>query len=222
MAPGESGAAMRRLIRRLADARLVTTGADSVEVAHEALIREWPRLREWLDDDREGLRVIRHLSEAARAWERLGRDLGELYRGTRLSTTAEWLERVQPELSPLEREFVEASLALDEKERRDAHLRVRRLRILAAVASALFLVAAAVGALAASQWNSANVARDRAQAGRALATSAEQRARDAATEAIVARLETDIPNVSQTDSSLAFLLSAEAYRLQPGGGARRC
>jgi len=78
MAPGESGAAMRRLIRRLADARLVTTGADSVEVAHEALIREWPRLREWLDDDREGLRVIRHLSEAARAWERLGRDLGEL------------------------------------------------------------------------------------------------------------------------------------------------
>ena len=36
-----------------------------MEVAHEALIREWPTLREWLEEDREGLRVHRHLTEAA-------------------------------------------------------------------------------------------------------------------------------------------------------------
>lgn len=224
VASGEAGATMRRLIRGLADARLITTGTDSVEVAHEALIREWPRLREWLDDDRESLRVLRRLTESARAWERLGRDEGELYRGARLATTIEWLERTQPELSPIEADFVAASRALHERELQDAAGRVRRLRRLAAVASGLFLVAASVGLVAAFQWNSANAARGRAEtatgqarAQRDLAAAAEQRASHAATEAILARMETDIPNVVQTDSSLAFLLAAQAYRLQPGG-----
>jgi hypothetical protein len=108
---GATGESVRSVITRLADARLLTTSADSVEVAHEALIREWPRLREWLDDDREGLRLLRHLTESAQAWERLGRDEGELYRGARLSA-AESLERTKPELNPLEREFLDASREL--------------------------------------------------------------------------------------------------------------
>ena len=56
------------MLARLADARLITTGEHGVEVAHEALIREWPTLREWLDADREGLRLHRHLTEAAQEW----------------------------------------------------------------------------------------------------------------------------------------------------------
>ena len=59
------------LLDRLAEARLVTLGEDSVEVAHEALIREWPRLRQWLREDREGLRLHRRLTEAASEWETL-------------------------------------------------------------------------------------------------------------------------------------------------------
>ena len=55
----------RRMIQVLADARLITTSEDAVEVAHEALIREWPRLRGWLEDNREGLRLQRHLTQAA-------------------------------------------------------------------------------------------------------------------------------------------------------------
>ena len=80
---------MEALLRTLADARLVTTGEDSVEVAHEALIREWPLLRGWLEEDREGLRVHRHLTDAAQEWQRLGREEGELYRGARLAAAAE-------------------------------------------------------------------------------------------------------------------------------------
>src|SRR5438132_11781571 len=54
------------------------------QVAHEALIREWPRLREWLNQDRRALRVWRQLLRAAQEWEHLGRDAGGLYRGARL------------------------------------------------------------------------------------------------------------------------------------------
>ena len=60
----------------LADDRLVTVGDEGVEVAHEALLREWPRLRAWLDEDAEGRRVQRHLVHAAREWESAGRDPG--------------------------------------------------------------------------------------------------------------------------------------------------
>ena len=60
------------------------TREPTVEVAHEALIREWPRLRGWLDDDRDGLRILRHLGQSADAWEASGREAGELYRGGRL------------------------------------------------------------------------------------------------------------------------------------------
>ena len=62
------------VLARLVAARLVTTNADTAEVAHEALIREWPTLREWLSHDREALRVHRHLTEATQEWELLERD----------------------------------------------------------------------------------------------------------------------------------------------------
>jgi len=55
-----------RVLQTLADAHLVTTGKNEVEVAHEALIREWPTLQRWLDENREGLRIHRRLGEAAK------------------------------------------------------------------------------------------------------------------------------------------------------------
>jgi WD40 repeat protein/DNA-binding SARP family transcriptional activator len=99
------------VLKTLTDARLITTTADSAEVAHEALIREWPALRRWLTENREGLQLHRHLTEAAQAWEALGREPGELYRGARLSQAAEWAEANPNELNALEREFLEASQA---------------------------------------------------------------------------------------------------------------
>ena len=50
----------------LAGDRLITIGEGAVEVAHEALLREWPRLRAWLDEDADGRRLHRHLTDAAR------------------------------------------------------------------------------------------------------------------------------------------------------------
>ena len=63
----------------------------AVEVAHEALLREWPRLRGWLEEDAEGRRLHQHLIYAARDWEASGRDRGELYRGARLVSALDWV-----------------------------------------------------------------------------------------------------------------------------------
>ena len=78
----------------LGDARLLVFDRDpatrepTVEIAHEALLRAWPRLRGWLDEDREDLRIHRHLTGNCSAWLASGRDHGELYRGGRLETAA--------------------------------------------------------------------------------------------------------------------------------------
>ena len=79
---------LRVVLNTLAEARLITLNEDSAEVAHEALIREWQRLHEWLTQDREGLLLHRHLTESAHEWEARGHDPAELYRGARLGTGA--------------------------------------------------------------------------------------------------------------------------------------
>lgn len=207
---GPAGEQARAVITRLADARLLTTSADTVEVAHEALIREWPRLRDWLDEDREGLRLMRHVTESAQAWERSGRDPDELYRGARLSAGLEWSEHAQPDLNPLERAFLDASRDFHEREVRDAHKRARRLRILAVAATVLAVVAVVVGGLAAFQWSRANEQRNKAEV-------ATGEADAAALEATLARLETEIPVLLKSDRrSLAFILAAQAHKLVPG------
>ena len=193
---------IRALISRFADARLVTTQSDWIEVAHEALIREWPRLRSWLDDDREGYRMLSHLTQSAQAWEHLGRDPGELYRGARLAAASEWAEEHGQSLNLLEKEFVAASLKLNEDERvRDAR-RLRRLRVLAAALAGFAFLAVIGTGVAFWQWNRANDQRNTAER--------------ATLEATLARLETEIPSTLKADRSLAFLLAREAYNLQPG------
>ena len=112
--------AVEVVLKKLADARLITTYDDTVEVAHEALIREWPALQEWLEEDREGLKLHRHLTESAQEWQELNRDHGELYRGARLTQVAEWARGNDGHLNELEREFLSASqvfMANEEAER---------------------------------------------------------------------------------------------------------
>jgi hypothetical protein len=102
--PGD-GPAIEAVLKTLVDARLVTTEKETVEVAHEALIREWPLLRQWLDEDREGLRVQRQLTEDARDWLALNRDDGALYRGARLAAASEWAGAHVTHINALEVEF---------------------------------------------------------------------------------------------------------------------
>ena len=106
---GEQRAEVSAVLKTLADRRLITTDQDQVEVAHEALIREWPTLRRWLEADREALLTHRRLTEEAEEWAELDRDAGALYRGLRLGQAEEWAADHAAEMNDLEREFLEAS-----------------------------------------------------------------------------------------------------------------
>jgi WD40 repeat protein/DNA-binding SARP family transcriptional activator len=110
---------VRAVLNALADARLVTLSEETVEVAHEALIREWPTLREWLNQDREGLRLHRHLTEAAYEWELLGHDTGALYRGAHLAQAREWVALHPRALNAKESTFLNASLEHAQHEQRE-------------------------------------------------------------------------------------------------------
>jgi WD40 repeat protein len=160
------------VLKTLADARLVTTGEDTVEVAHEALIREWPLLRGWLEEDREGLRVHRHLTEAATEWERLDREPGELYRGARLATADEWQASHSEALNPLERGFLEASQELARQ--REQQRQRRRRRTIVWLAAGL-VIALLLALLAGQQWQRARAEEQKAlqQASVLLASQAE-------------------------------------------------
>ncbi|HZM22178.1 MAG TPA: hypothetical protein VFC02_10560, partial [Anaerolineales bacterium] len=116
----------RAVLNTLAEARLVTLGEDTAEVAHEALIREWPTLREWLNQDRESLRLHRHLTEAAHEWELLERDAGALYRGSHLAQAREWAILHPNSLNAGERTFLEASNELEQHEAREREAQQRR------------------------------------------------------------------------------------------------
>lgn len=113
--PGERNAT-QTVLKVLADARLITTSEDTVEVAHEALIREWPTLRNWIEDNREDLRIHRHLTETAREWAEMNREPEILYRGARLSQAQECAEKHREEMNELEWEFLEASLTWSQQE----------------------------------------------------------------------------------------------------------
>lgn len=106
-----------KVLKTLTDARLVTTEQDNAEVAHEALIREWGTLRKWLDEDRDSLRLHRHLTESAQEWERRGKETGELYRGARLKQLQEWMKEHDVQLSTSERKFLSASQKLEKRNR---------------------------------------------------------------------------------------------------------
>lgn len=156
--PGSDSQPTEHVLHALADARLVTTSGDLrtgeswVELAHEALVRNWPRLRAWLDENRAALRIQRQVMEGAREWQRLGREDDALMRGARLAEAAEWRAEHEAELNELERKFLDASVALQERER--LAIRRRRQLVFAALAAGL-LVALALGSVAAAQWHQA-------------------------------------------------------------------
>lgn len=212
LALGGDPAALERVLRTLAEQRLVTVagqlgdggareesdGESQVEVAHEALIREWPRLRAWIEADREALRTERRLMAAAAEWLELGRDADLLYRGARLAEAEEWAEAHADDFTAEMKSFFEASLEARDRAAREAEIRRRRelraaRRLAAVLASASVLVLAAAGVA----W----LQRDAAQKARKVAESRELAA----------------SSVSQlrVDPELAVLLASAAARVSP-------
>jgi WD40 repeat protein len=152
--------------------RLLTSDCDpvtrepTVEVAHEALLRAWPRLRGWIDASREDLRNHRRLATEAAQWEDAGRDPSFLLRGSRLERSEAWAVGSGVAVNSAEREYLDASLREREAEREAEEARrrrerflerrsVRRLRALVAILAAAALVATSLTVVARDQRNRA-------------------------------------------------------------------
>ena len=196
---GDEQAAVEEVLDILARARLVTVGLDAVEVAHEALIREWPLLRRWLDEDREGLQIHRRLTDDSNEWLRFERDPSQLYRGARLHAALEWADERHGALSPTEREFLDASRAAEETELERSKRRQRRLLGLAIVLAVLLALAVATAVFAATQRS-----------------KAKREERSATARALVQAVQTQLPR----RLDLATLLGVEAERLHPTADGR--
>ncbi|MFN2417947.1 MAG: AAA family ATPase [Candidatus Limnocylindria bacterium] len=181
----------------LTEARLVTVSEGAAEVAHEALLREWPRLQTWLDEDRSGRRLHRHLIGAATEWSASDRDPGELYRGARLTSALDWTAEHNLELNELEREFLASSRVANEREADRQRRANRRLRALLAGAGAFLVLAVGAGIVALSQRNAAE--------------QAAQTARQAATEATAQRLGAQA--LVENDLDLSLLLARQGVEL---------
>ncbi|MBV9445400.1 MAG: hypothetical protein JO345_05830 [Streptosporangiaceae bacterium] len=174
LAAGDDPATTATLIETLVQARLVTIDEGSVQLAHEALIRFWPRLADWLAEGRDGLRTQRRLSDAASEWARLGRDPAALYRGTPLAVARTWAERDAglTGLTPVELEFLNASTTAEESGRTAAARTARRMRRLVTALVILLVAVTAAGAVAGWQRETAVSAEGAALSGQLVAESA--------------------------------------------------
>ena len=168
----------RGAVEVLAAARLLTVSDGFVEVAHESLFREWPRLRGWLVEDSAGREVQRRLAVAASEWVAEGREPTALWRGTRLAAALEVAEMRPQEITATEREFLEAGRSALDADRRAADERAatasrqnRRLRWLLGGVVALLTLAVLAGLLATRARSQAQAATRSADARRLAATA---------------------------------------------------
>ncbi|WP_443733020.1 nSTAND1 domain-containing NTPase [Streptomyces muensis] len=181
----------RSVVERLARARLLTSDSDGLQIAHEALISGWPRLRDWIEQNRERLRLQRRLTEATRTWLEHDRDPGSLYRGTRLAQ-AEELFADDSSLTASERSFLQTAIEAREAERQTAARSVRRSRVLVVWLSVMLVVALVAGL---SAWQQALDDRQR---------RVDTAARRAASVA---------DSLRSTDPRTAMLLGVAAWRV---------
>ena len=210
---GASPDAVRALLDRLAGARLVTLGEGTAEVAHEVLIREWPALRGWLDEDREGLRLHRRLGDAARLWDAGGREASDLYRGARLTAALEWAQAHAHDLNATEREFLDESRAAGERDAERQRRANRRLRALLAGAGILLVLAVIAGVVAFVQRGNAREQALRSDAERVGALAVAETTLDRSFLLAVAGMQLD--DRAETRGALLSVLQATpaAFRL---------
>jgi len=193
----------RPVVDRLVAARLVTMDDGHVEVAHEALFREWPRLRGWMTDDAAGRAVQLRLARAASEWASESRDPALLWTGTRLLSAQEVADARPDEVTTTERAFLEAGQEAIEAADREVRARAaatarqnRRLRWLLLVAVVFMVLALTAGLLAL-------LARGRAE-------QSTQDAKRAAVTADARRLAADALNADRPE--LGLLMAVEAVQ----------
>ncbi len=180
MALVDNADVVTHLLDQLGQYRLLTFDHDPetrlpvVSVAHEALIREWERMRHWLDDSRADLLTQRRIATVNLEWRRLNQDASFLATGTRLDQFEDLRARGTVALTPDEIEYIDASTRrrqmLEEEDRRraarEAMLEKRsrdRLKALAVVMAVAAVVAAVLGVLALISRQEAADQRDNAE-----------------------------------------------------------
>ncbi|AXG51866.1 WD-40 repeat protein [Streptomyces lincolnensis] len=194
---------VRAVAGRLTRARLLITDDDGVQLAHEALITCWPRLREWIDADRERLRHHRQLTDATRTWLEHDRDPGTLYRGTRLARAEELFagdDRGYDGLTSEEKAFLVTAAEQRAAEGRATTRARRRNRTLAASLCAVLAVALVVGLTAVR-----------------LRQDSEKQTTDTAARRVASVAEA----LRTTDPRTAMLLGVAAWRISPLPESRR-
>ena len=126
-------------------ARLVTGGeGQTYEVAHEAVIRNWPQLAGWLQANRTDLLLARQIQESADRWRDNGQDASDLYRGLRLKEAVAWLKSHPDDATMPQREYVEASLAEEARQLAELQALERRAKSARRLTLVLALVAVAI------------------------------------------------------------------------------
>jgi hypothetical protein len=147
--------AARDVLKKLADARLVTTGRDDrpeaaqAELAHEALISGWRRLGEWVNENREKSRLKERLFDSAREWQKNSKREDFLYRGLQLAAAEENFGSSDESLSKLGREFLDASIVARHREQQEKQReQLNRQRLLVGALVVFVLLAIGAGAAA--------------------------------------------------------------------------
>ncbi|MFF4350448.1 AAA family ATPase [Streptomyces sp. NPDC001530] len=136
--PNKTEESLEALVR----ARLVTLDAETVEITHEALLHAWPRLRDWIDEDRNDHLLRQRLEEDGRAWEGSNRDSSLLYRGSRLEQAHTWAKSAGDTfLTRSAVEFLAASVRLRKRTVWISRSAVSALVVLAILAASAAVVA---------------------------------------------------------------------------------
>ncbi|MGB6294920.1 MAG: CHAT domain-containing protein [Rivularia sp. (in: cyanobacteria)] len=150
------------LVKKLADERLVVTGIDegsenhqkTVEIIHEALIREWGTFRQWIQDNREFRSWQEKLKQDVSEWEKNNQELEDLLQGARLAVASDWYKLRADELTPQQQYFIAASI---KRRKQEQQKRKRRRRLTISGLICGFLIALILAAAAWWQWQNAYI-----------------------------------------------------------------
>jgi WD40 repeat protein len=189
---------LRALVPRLVAGRLlvvqqVPEHGEILELAHQALIRHWPRLQEWLADDRDFLAWRAQLDQQRERWEATQQDPGALLRGTALAAAGQWLPAREAEVSPADREYLRRSRIRQRRE-------VRRWRMVTAMLAVLVLAAGTLAVVALDRGN-----------------RLDERLRVANAESLAREAQTTAP----VDPDLSARLALAAWRSDPANDDAR-
>jgi MinD-like ATPase involved in chromosome partitioning or flagellar assembly len=117
------------LVRKVLDAQLLSlktnpkSGLIKVELASEGLIRNWTRLRNWIESDLDFLVWRQRLSETARDWDKSGREIDFVYSGNLLQVARAMMAERRSDLNGMELAFIEASISVESQALKDSHQR---------------------------------------------------------------------------------------------------